>query len=138
MQFEFSSNYRISKAFFLLKLMFRATDIWQITTFDIVQKVFFCTLYSSTNLVLLVGQIDAGQYLWQGFIYLLHSKKCLEFWCILKEIGSIRKFLRQSVTKYFESFLRFSIVFLPHKWNGIKLLSPKSECTSSLASCRTT
>lgn len=43
--------------------MFRATDIWQITTFDIVQKVFFCTLYSSTNLVLVVGQIDAGQYL---------------------------------------------------------------------------
>ena len=41
----------------------------------------------------------------------------------------------QTSTKYCETFLRFSIVSLNHKWNGARLLSPETECTSCLTSC---
>ena len=37
-----------------------------------------------------------------------------------------------------KTLLRFSTISLHHKWNGTRLLSPESACTSCLTSCQTT
>ena len=44
----------------------------------------------------------------------------------------------QSWTKHLGTFTLFSTICLHHNWNGIRLLSPESECTSCLTGCRTT
>ena len=40
-----------------LKLIFRATEIWKITTFTIFQKVLFLTFYSNMNLARTIDEI---------------------------------------------------------------------------------
>ena len=45
---------------------------------------------------------------------------------------------RQSWKKHLQTFSLFSTIFLHRKWNWTRLLSPESECTSCLTSCRTT
>ena len=53
----------LQKTHFLLKLIFRATELYQRTKFDTFEKVLFCTLASSANLVLNTVPIAARQYL---------------------------------------------------------------------------
>ena len=71
------------------------------------------------------------------FYVFLKARPILEFSCIFKETGSRDTFSRQSVKKYFGTFLPFRVLSLYHKWTGTKLLSPKVECTSCFTSCRT-
>ena len=40
----------------------------------------------------------------------------------------------QSWPKYLWTFSLFNTIILHHKWNGARLLSPESECTSCLSS----
>ena len=40
-----------------LKLIFRATEMWKITTFTIFQKALFLAFYSNMNLVRTIGEI---------------------------------------------------------------------------------
>ena len=47
----------------LLKLILRATELWQRPKLDLFQKALFWTLVSSTNLVLKAVPIAAGQFL---------------------------------------------------------------------------
>ena len=73
-------NFNISKDSFtiVLKLIYRATKLRQRPKFDAFQKTLFYTLLWSTNLVLKVVSIGAGQDLWRivTFIY----KKTCHFW----------------------------------------------------------
>ena len=48
-------------------LIFRASELPQRPKFDIFQEALFCTLASSTNLVLTVVPVEAGQYLCRVF-----------------------------------------------------------------------
>ena len=59
----------LQKTHFLLKLIFRATELYQRTKFDTFEKALFCTLASSANLVLNTVPIAARQYLWRGFTF---------------------------------------------------------------------
>ena len=47
-------------------------------------------------------------------------------------------FFLQSRKKHLETFSHFRTISLQHKGDGTRLLSPESECTSCLASYRTT
>ena len=73
-----------------------------------------------------------------GFYKIVHiktqgKKKNLCTYWKNKEFQFIWKNL-QSWTKYLQIFSFFSTIFLHHKWNGTRLLSPESKYTS----CRTT
>ena len=56
---------------------------------------------------------------------------------LLKKIADVAWSI-QSSTKHLDTFSLFSTICLHHKWNGTRLLSPESECTSCLTNCRTT
>ena len=120
----------------LWKLIFKATQLQKIHEYDIFQKTLFCTLVSSMNLTLFQLQ--------QSSIYediLLLSSKNWPVWRyqgIFKEVKIKKKIFRQSWTKYFETFSIFSTLFLYHKWNGTRLLSPESKRVSCLTSYQTT
>ena len=112
-----------------LKLIFTATEMWQITAFHIFQKVIFRVFYIQVQIILLQVCIYKR-------CFSPRTKNVLEFSCILKGAVSRKKFSKQPVTKHLETFLRFNIVPLYHKWNGIRL-SSEIECTICLTSCRT-
>ena len=68
----------------------------------------------------------------------LKIQECfLGFSCILKEIGSRRKYSRQHLTEDLRLF-GFSIVCVHHKWNGARLLPSEIQYTSYVMSGRTT
>ena len=50
-------------------------------------------------------------------------------------MGSRSKFSRES-SSWLRSFFSFTIASLHHKWNGIRILLPGTECTSHLRSCQ--
>ena len=55
----------------LLKLMFRASGLAQRSNFDIFQEAVFCTLASSTNLVVRIIPVEPGQYVCRFFNFFL-------------------------------------------------------------------
>ena len=48
------------------------------------------------------------------------------------------KYKLQSWAKHLQTSLRFSTISLVRLLSSVRLLSPESECTSYLTSCRTT
>ena len=72
------------------------------------------------------------------FCFFSKARKCLEFSCVLKEIGSRWKLSKESITKQPDNFLRFSVVSPHHKWNRARILSVEIECSNILASCLNT
>ena len=91
----------------VLKLIVKATELEKRPKFDIFKGALFCTLKSSTTLVLNVVLIAARQYLWTGFSFFTNNWSSLEFLCILKELKTAKKILGESWTKYLWNFSRF-------------------------------
>lgn len=60
--FFLTKNLGSGKPIWQLKLIFRATELSENLKFDISQKVLFCTLASSSNLVLNIVEIATGKY----------------------------------------------------------------------------
>ena len=59
----------LEKPLLPLKLILKATKFWQVTKFDIFQKVLVFSLDSSTNLLPEAVQEEAGQYLLGFFTF---------------------------------------------------------------------
>lgn len=69
--FFLTKNLGSWKPIWQLKLIFRATELSEKLKFDISQKVLFCTLASSSNLVLNIVEIATGKYRWKCFYFFL-------------------------------------------------------------------
>ena len=67
MELIFSIYFSISKDSFTLKLIFTTSECPQKPKCDIFQKALVCTYATSTNLVLKVVPIEAGQYFCGAF-----------------------------------------------------------------------
>ena len=59
----FSRSYSLSKAFYLLNVIFRATEIRQVASFDIFVKLLFRNVDASTISARVAGQTSAGEYI---------------------------------------------------------------------------
>ena len=126
----------VRKTHLHLKLIFRATELQQRPEFDIFREELFCTLASSTNLVLTSFQLQRGSIYEEILLFLTENWSFLEFPCIFKELKTKREVFRESWTKHLQTFWYFSTVCPHHKWNRTRLLSPESGCKSCLTSCK--
>ena len=63
-----------------------------IPKFDIFEKAIFCTVVSSTNLVLRNMQIGSRQYKWKRSTFFDKNWQIFEFQCSFKEVKSKYKF----------------------------------------------
>ena len=126
----------VRKTHLHLKLIFRATELQQRPEFDIFREELFCTLASSTNLVLTSFQLQRGSIYKEILLFLTENWSFLEFPCIFKELKTKREVFRESWTKHLQTFWYFSTVCPHHKWNRTRLLSPESGCKSCLTSCK--
>ena len=72
-----------------------AAELKQGPKIDTYWKALFCTLSSSTNLVLNAVPIATGQCLWRSFPLLTKKRTFFESKCILKEVKIKWKIFRQ-------------------------------------------
>ena len=115
----------------LFKLIFRAMQL-QRPKHNILQKTLFCTLASSTKLVLNAVPIAAGQYLWRGFTFSCQNWSYLEFQCIFNEVKTKRQIFRQSRTKHLLTFSGFSTISFT--MSGTELNYYRQKVSSRVAS----
>ena len=134
---HFKKTFMFKNAHLLFKLIFKATKLQKLPEYDIFQKTLFCTLASSMNLGLNAVLVASGQYLWSAFTFIYLTLINFGVSMHLKQVKTKRKIFRQYWAKHLETFSLFSTISLYHKWNGTKLLSPESECTSCLTSWQT-
>ena len=85
-------------------MIFRATEMWKIATFNIFQ-VLFCPFGSSKNLALIACENAVGQHLWKDSMFLLKQEHLWSFHPFSK-IRKQKKIL-QILTKYSEGFFIF-------------------------------
>ena len=137
LEFIFSADFSSSEDPFVLKINFQGTELQQRSEFDIFWEELFCTLASSTNLVLTSFQLQRGSIYEEILLFLTENWSFLEFPCIFKELKTKREVFRESWTKHLQTFWYFSTVCPHHKWNRARLLSPESECKSCLTGCKT-
>ena len=134
LDFIFSEDFSIWQAHSFFKLIFKVTQCQKVPEYDIFQKntvfrlgvkyKFSTKCCSSSSRTVFKNRF---------YFYLLKPD---HFWC--KQIKNETKIFRQSWRKHLETFSLFCTIFLHHKCNGTRLLSPESECTSCLRSCQTT
>ena len=98
------------------------------------KKTLFCTLALSMNLGLNAVPVAQGSIYEEILLLSTKNWSLLGFQCIFKLVKTKRKIFRQSWTKYLWPFSLFSTISLHDKWNGTRLLSQESECTSCLTS----
>ena len=111
--FFLTKNLGSWKPIWQLKLIFRATELSENLKFDISQKVLFCTLASSSNLVLNIVEIATGKYRWKCFTFFTKNWSTLNFpWIFREERGKTETF-SNSWKKYLETLKRFSAI--PHQ-----------------------
>ena len=118
--FELSLNY-LSRHYSLI-------GIWQ-------RKINSCRLHDMCQLV----DVMFWDFAIQFFVFftqvICKTVISMDTGCKLKVQKIFRRYPGlhvQSWTKYLETFSLFSIIFLHHKWNRTRLLSPEIECTSCL------
>ena len=108
--FFLTKNLGSWKPIWQLKLRFRATEFSEKLKFDIYQKVLFCTLASSSNLVLNIVEIAAGKHRWKCFTFFTKSWSTLNFPCIFREERGKTETFSNSWKKYLETLKRFSAI----------------------------
>ena len=139
LDFIFSEDFSIWKLWFALQIdivdnsVAKNNWIWCFSKNTILQfsvKYEFGTKrYSSCSRTVFMNRF---------YLFLLKNDHFLGFQCIFQQFKTERKFFRQSWTKHLETFSLFRTIPLHDKWNGTRLLSPQSACTSWISSCRTT
>ena len=87
----------------LFKLIFRANDLPQKSKFDLFQEALFCSLVSSTTLVLKIAPINAEQYYVEFVTFFTKD------WLFSKLLGSFKnaKFKSKIICRLFHIFAQF-------------------------------
>ena len=139
MKFLFCVDFSVWKDS-LLKLIFEATELYQRPQFSMFQRLLFCILASSTNLVLKLVLIEAGQVSHEKYLRFSNLKlnifgASVHSYTIKNQKQIFQKTLHKIPSKHLYVFTQFSF---PSSETVLHYPQQKDSLTSSLTSCEKT